>query len=106
MQQSIDDAISAIRRAITDEEAGWVVAVQDARVAPETKGADFGQPNILRSGINDPRMGFAVCLRLGGEKREADAQRRRRGKLVHLIITESDPPPWSLIDSGNGGASR
>jgi hypothetical protein len=21
---------------------GWVVAVQDARVAPETKGADFG----------------------------------------------------------------
>jgi len=84
---------------------GWVVAVQDARVAPETKGADFGQTNVLRLG-NDPRMGFAMYLRLGGEMRQAGAQRRRRGKLVHLNITESDPPPWSLIDSGNGGATR
>ena len=38
-------------------------------------------------------MGFAMYLRLGGEVRQAGAQRRRRGKLVHLNITESDPPP-------------
>ena len=72
---------------------GRVVTVQDARVAPETKGADFGQPNVLTLGINDRRMGFVLCLRLGGEKRQADAKRRRRGKLVHLIATESDPLP-------------
>jgi hypothetical protein len=33
--------------------------------------------------MNDPRMGFVLCLRLGGEKRQADAKRRR--KLDELI---------------------
>ena len=38
-------------------------------------------------------MGFVLCLRLDGEKRQGDAKRRRRDKLVHLIATESDPSP-------------
>jgi hypothetical protein len=46
----------------------WLLQVR-APVAPETKGADFG-------------YGFCMCLRLGGEKRQADAKHRRRGKLV------------------------
>jgi hypothetical protein len=62
----------------------FVDAVQDAPVAPETKGADFG-------------YGFCMCLRLGGEKRQADAKHRRRGKLVHFIATESDPYPWKIM---------
>jgi hypothetical protein len=49
-------------------------------------------------------MVFAMCLRLGGEKRQADTERRRRDKLAHLIATESDPIPWSFIVNGNGGA--
>jgi hypothetical protein len=36
-------------------------------------------------------------LRLGGEKRQADAKHRRRGKLVHFIATESDPYPWKIM---------
>ena len=51
-------------------------------------------------------MGFAMCRRLGGEKRQADAKRRRRGKFIHLIVTESDPPPRAPIDNGNGSAPR
>jgi hypothetical protein len=78
------DAVCQLRLG-GDERPRWgrVVAIHDARVAPETKGADFGQPNVLTLRMNDPRMGFVPCLRLGGEKHQADAKRRRRDKFLH-----------------------
>ena len=33
-------------------------------------------PNVLTLRMNDPRMGFVLCLRLGGEKRQADMNSR------------------------------
>jgi hypothetical protein len=51
--------------------------------------------------MNNPRMGFVLCLCLAGEKRQSDAKRRPRSKRVHFIATESDPP-LEFLDNGNG----
>jgi hypothetical protein len=35
------------------------------------------KPNVLTLGVNNPRMGFVICLRRrGGDKRQANAKRR------------------------------
>jgi hypothetical protein len=49
-------------------------------------------------------MGFVLCLRLDGEKRQGDAKRRRRDKLVHLLQRKAIRPLEP--DNGNGSAPR
>jgi hypothetical protein len=72
------------------------------RIAPETKGADFSQSNVLPLGMTDSRMDFVLCFRLGGEKRQTDAKRHERSKLDHLIATESGWHRWISACAATG----